>query len=95
MRQWQTRMLDGLLMVLIVAGLLAIIDGSWADYTVRGAEAIPLVATYTTAYAIVLIIALVKRLGFTIRAIVLLGLVMAMSAFVLINDGLLGSGRVA
>lgn len=95
LRQWQTRMLDGLLMVLIVAGLLAIIGGSWADYVARGAEAIPLIVTYTTAYAIVLIIALVKRLGFTIRAIVLLGLVMAMSAFVLINDGLLGSGRVA
>ena len=95
LRQWQTRMLDGLLIVLIVVGLLAIIGGGWSDYMARGAEAIPLIVAYTTAYAIVLVIALVKRLGFTVRAIALLGLVMAMSALILASDGLLGSGRIA
>ena len=95
LRQWQTRMLDGLLIVLIVVGLLAIIGGGWSDYMARGAEAIPMIVAYTTAYAIVLVIALVKRLGFTVRAIALLGLVMAMSALILASDGLLGSGRIA
>ncbi|MBO9321729.1 MAG: hypothetical protein J7457_06330 [Roseiflexus sp.] len=48
LRQWQTRMLDGLLIVLIVVGLLAIIGGGWSDYMARGAEAIPLIVAYTT-----------------------------------------------
>jgi rsbT co-antagonist protein RsbR len=94
LRQWQTRMLDGLLIVLSIVGLLAAIGGSWSDYNVYGAEAIPLIIAYTVMYAIVLVIALVKQLGYTVRAIVLLGIVVVLGAFVLVSDGLLGSGRL-
>ena len=38
LRQWQTRMLDGLLIVLSIVGLLAAIGGSWSDYNVYGAS---------------------------------------------------------
>jgi len=94
LRQWQTRMLDGLLIVLSIVGLLAAIGGSWSDYNVYGAEAIPLMIAYAVMYAIVLVIALVKQLGYTVRAIVLLGIVVVLGAFVLVSDGLLGSGRL-
>jgi hypothetical protein len=50
LRQWQTRMLDGLLIVLSIVGLLAAIGGSWSDYNVYGAEAIPLIIAYTVIH---------------------------------------------
>ncbi|WP_448542226.1 STAS domain-containing protein [Roseiflexus sp.] len=94
LRQWQTRMLDGLLIVLSVVGLLAVIGGSWVEYAVRREEAIPLIIAYVATYAIVPVITIVKRLGFAVRAFGLLGLVMALSALVLANNGLLGNGRL-
>ena len=83
LRQRQTRMLDGLRIMLSIVGLLAAIGGSWSDYNVYGAEAIPLIFAYAVMYAIVLVIALVKQLGYTVRAIVLLGIVVVLGAFCL------------
>ncbi|MDW8212885.1 MAG: STAS domain-containing protein [Roseiflexaceae bacterium] len=92
--RWRLRLLNGLLWVLSVVGLITLIGASWSDYDALGEDAIPYLIAYTAAYLIVLVIAVVQRIGFMARALTLLIILISLSTLILATDGLLGSGRV-
>ncbi len=92
--RWRLRLLNGLLWILAVVGFITLVGGGWSDYNALGADAIPYLVAYAAAYLMVLIIAIVQRIGFVVRALALLTLLVAMSTMILATDGLIGSGRV-
>lgn len=94
LHRWRLRLLNGLLWVLAVVGFITVIGGGWSDYNALGMDAIPYLIAYAAAYLVVLVIAVVQRIGFMARALTLLIILIALSTLILATDGLLGSGRV-
>ncbi len=92
--RWRLRLLNGLLWVLAGVGFVTLIGAGWSDYNALGEEAIPYLISYTAVYLVVLVIAVVRRIGFMARALTLLIILIALSTLILATDGLLGSGRV-
>ncbi len=94
LNRWRVRLLNTLLWILAAAGLVTLIGGGWSDYQAMGMDAVPYLIAYGVAYLLILFFAFVHRIGFTVRALGLLAILVILSTFVLATDGLIGSGRV-
>lgn len=90
---WRTRLLNNLLLVSAAIGLpttllgvMELNDGSQA--------AIWLMALYLAAYGAVVAVTFVRRIGYTVRGLVLLAVLLAIGMLSLWRNGLPGEGRV-
>lgn len=89
------RILNNLLWVLTVVGFVALIGAGWSIYSALRAEATFYLAGCIAAYCLILVIAIVQRIGFTARALTLLLILAALNTLILAIDGLPGAGRLA
>lgn len=92
--QWRLQILNNLLWILVVLGGLALVVGSWSDYNAMGERALPYIAVYTISYLLIVAAATLRQLRLSIRALLLLTMLGAISTFLLIFFGLAGSGRL-
>ncbi|WP_366144844.1 STAS domain-containing protein [uncultured Chloroflexus sp.] len=92
--QWRLQLLNNLLLVLTILSGVALILGSWSDYTTMGERAIPFITIYTIAYLCIVAATILRQLSVTIRAFILLTILSSISTFLIIFFGLVGSGRV-
>lgn len=93
-QQWREQILNNLLWALVVLGGIALIVGSWADYSAAGERALPYIGIYFLTYLFIVVISLVRRLQAKIRALLLLIVLGAIATFLLVTFGLVGSGRI-
>lgn len=49
-QQWRVQILNNLSSALVVLGGIALIIGSWADYSAAGERALPYIGVYFLAY---------------------------------------------
>lgn len=91
---WRQQILNNLLWVLVGLGGLAVIVGSWSDYTAMGEQALPYIGIYVLSYAMLVATAALKRLSLSVRALLLIIILGTTATFLLIIFGLIGSGRL-
>ena len=90
--EWREQLLEALLRGMLVVGLLALIGGGIIPAIQLGRP--DLMISYLAAYAVLVLVAFVRRLGFALRAGVLLFLFYALGALDFSVAGLSGDGRV-
>ncbi|WP_287156650.1 STAS domain-containing protein [Chloroflexus sp.] len=93
-QQWREQILNNLSWALVVLGGIALIIGSWADYSAAGERALPYIGIYFLTYLSIVVISLVRRLQAKVRALLLLLVLGAIATFLLVTFGLVGSGRI-
>jgi GAF domain-containing protein len=89
-RTWQQQLLRGVLRALVVLATVAIVPGSYSAYETQDTWLIPL---YVTAYSIILVITFWRRISYTARAWVFLGVIYSMGVLELSDTGMGGEGR--
>lgn len=91
---WRTRLLNAVLWIGAILVLPAIVFGAIADFQSDPAEALPRTIVYAIVYGLILLLALVHRIGFIARGSLLMLLLAAYSTYSLANGGLPGEGRI-
>ncbi|MBN1934463.1 MAG: GAF domain-containing protein [Anaerolineae bacterium] len=84
---WRRQLVRGAFRALCIVGFLALVGGSYSDYTTRGGTSIPY---YVGAYVLLLLITFVPRVPYMLQAGALLFLLYGLGIFNLINSGLAG-----
>ena len=90
--EWREQLLEALLRGMLVVGLFALIGGGIVPAIQLGRP--DLLISYLVAYAVLILVTFVRRLGFALRAGVLLFLFYALGALDFSVAGLSGDGRV-
>ena len=90
-RTWQEQLLRGILRALVAIGTVALVPGSYSAYETQDVWLIPF---YLAVYGIILAIAFWRRISYTVRAWVLVGVIYGMGILELTDTGLGGDGRV-
>lgn len=94
----RARIIDGMLRVLVVAGLIALPSGIWITVQTQGAEGqyglmTALITCYVLAYAIVCIVTSVRRVPPRVKAGTSLAMFYGLGVLGLLEAGLVGDGR--
>ena len=90
--EWRERLLEALLRGMLVVGLFALVGGGIIPAIQLGRP--DLLITYLVAYIALLVVTFIRRLGFNLRAGVLLFLFYTLGALDFSVAGLSGDGRV-
>ncbi|MFP4437749.1 MAG: PAS domain S-box protein [Chloroflexaceae bacterium] len=98
LQDWRVRVLNGILRGMFVLGLLAVISSIWSILSHLPAEqhwhAVPNALFYLSAYAVLGVITFVERIGFTLRASILLTFLYLLGVIDCLTFGLSGDGYI-
>jgi len=91
LQTWRQQLIRGVLRALVIVGALALVAGSYNAYASQRVGLIPL---YVGAYATLVLIALWRRVPYSVQAGTVLSLVYGLGVLGLLEAGLSGDGRV-